>query len=79
MAKTFLMSDCVVVEIKEPEPAMPVNPMDNSGTIPLLSSIISLLHVVYNFTHNILNHVIRVRLLEATQTIRRVGQRIEAD
>ncbi|KAL1831976.1 hypothetical protein ACET3Z_001627 [Daucus carota] len=31
VAKTFLMSDCVVVEIKEPEPAMPVNPMDNSG------------------------------------------------
>ncbi|KDO54471.1 hypothetical protein CISIN_1g007313mg [Citrus sinensis] len=32
VAKTFLMSDCVVVEIKEPEPAMPAgNPMDNSG------------------------------------------------
>ncbi|KAK1356204.1 RuBisCO large subunit-binding protein subunit beta, chloroplastic [Heracleum sosnowskyi] len=31
VAKTFLMSDCVVVEIKEPEAAMPVNPMDNSG------------------------------------------------
>ncbi|KNA06370.1 hypothetical protein SOVF_181470 [Spinacia oleracea] len=32
VAKTFLMSDCVVVEIKEAEPAMPAgNPMDNSG------------------------------------------------
>ncbi|RXH83820.1 hypothetical protein DVH24_009255 [Malus domestica] len=32
VAKTFLMSDCVVVEIKEPEPAVPAgNPMDNSG------------------------------------------------
>ncbi|KAJ0020142.1 hypothetical protein Pint_31466 [Pistacia integerrima] len=33
VAKTFLMSDCVVVEIKEPESAVPAgNPMDNSGT-----------------------------------------------
>ncbi|XP_051142896.1 ruBisCO large subunit-binding protein subunit beta, chloroplastic-like isoform X1 [Andrographis paniculata] len=32
VAKTFLMSDCVVVEIKEPVPAsLPGNPMDNSG------------------------------------------------
>lgn len=31
VAKTFLTSDVVVVEIKEPEPAAPVNPMDNSG------------------------------------------------
>lgn len=31
VAKTFLMSDCVVVEIKEPEPAVVGNPMDNSG------------------------------------------------
>ncbi|CAM8898396.1 unnamed protein product [Rhodiola kirilowii] len=32
VAKTFLMSDCVVVEIKEPESAAPAgNPMDNSG------------------------------------------------
>ncbi|CAB4282185.1 unnamed protein product [Prunus armeniaca] len=32
VAKTFLMSDCVVVEIKEPEAAVPAgNPMDNSG------------------------------------------------
>jgi len=32
VAKTFLMSDCVVVEIKEPEPAIPAgNPMDGSG------------------------------------------------
>lgn len=31
MAKTFLMSDCVVVEIKEPEPVVAGNPMDNSG------------------------------------------------
>ncbi|CAO2832009.1 unnamed protein product [Amaranthus hypochondriacus] len=31
VAKTFLMSDCVVVEIKEPEPAPAANPMDNSG------------------------------------------------
>uniref|UniRef100_A0A7N0UPH0 Uncharacterized protein n=1 Tax=Kalanchoe fedtschenkoi TaxID=63787 RepID=A0A7N0UPH0_KALFE len=32
VAKTFLMSDCVVVEIKEPESAIPAgNPMDNSG------------------------------------------------
>lgn len=32
VAKTFLMSDCIVVEIKEPEPAVPAgNPMDNSG------------------------------------------------
>ncbi|KAM7257744.1 hypothetical protein ACFE04_013485 [Oxalis oulophora] len=34
VAKTFLMSDCVVVEIKEPE-AMPAgNTMDNSGMDP---------------------------------------------
>ncbi|KAK9019725.1 hypothetical protein V6N11_054235 [Hibiscus sabdariffa] len=32
VAKTFLMSDCVVVEIKEPEPVPMGNPMDNSGT-----------------------------------------------
>ncbi|KAL7081643.1 hypothetical protein ACP275_14G051300 [Erythranthe tilingii] len=31
VAKTFLMSDCVVVEIKEPEPAVTGTPMDNSG------------------------------------------------
>ncbi|BFI25503.1 chaperonin GroEL [Marchantia polymorpha subsp. ruderalis] len=31
VAKTFLTSDVVVVEIKEPEPAQPANPMDNSG------------------------------------------------
>ncbi|MCD7461834.1 Chaperonin 60 subunit beta 2, chloroplastic [Datura stramonium] len=33
VAKTFLMSDCVVlvVEIKEPEPAVAGNPMDTSG------------------------------------------------
>ncbi|KAL8140187.1 hypothetical protein V2J09_006208 [Rumex salicifolius] len=30
VAKTFLMSDCVVVEIKEPEPLPAANPMDNS-------------------------------------------------
>ncbi|KAF1881091.1 hypothetical protein Lal_00023124 [Lupinus albus] len=31
VAKTFLMSDCVVVEIKEPEPVVAGNPMDASG------------------------------------------------
>ncbi|KAL8140179.1 hypothetical protein V2J09_006200 [Rumex salicifolius] len=31
VAKTFLMSDCVVVEMKEPEPVPTGNPMDNSG------------------------------------------------
>uniref|UniRef100_A0A7C9ABG4 Uncharacterized protein n=1 Tax=Opuntia streptacantha TaxID=393608 RepID=A0A7C9ABG4_OPUST len=31
VAKTFLMSDCVVVEIKEPEALPAGNPMDNSG------------------------------------------------
>ncbi|KAG9152612.1 hypothetical protein Leryth_026746 [Lithospermum erythrorhizon] len=31
VAKTFLTSDAVVVEIKEPEPAPAGNPMDNSG------------------------------------------------
>ncbi|XP_040874166.1 ruBisCO large subunit-binding protein subunit beta, chloroplastic isoform X1 [Glycine max] len=31
VAKTFLMSDCVVVEIKEPEAIPAGNPMDNSG------------------------------------------------
>ncbi|KAL6563442.1 hypothetical protein OROGR_002401 [Orobanche gracilis] len=31
VAKTFLMSDCVVVEIKENEPVAAGNPMDNSG------------------------------------------------
>lgn len=37
VAKTFLMSDCVVVEIKEPEPAMPAgNTMDNSGLYLLI-------------------------------------------
>jgi chaperonin GroEL len=32
VAKTFLTSDVVVVEIKEAEPAPLANPMDNSGT-----------------------------------------------
>ncbi|MBD4017440.1 hypothetical protein GUI04_00075, partial [Xanthomonas citri pv. citri] len=31
VAKTFLTSDAVVVEIKEAEPAVAGNPMDNSG------------------------------------------------
>ncbi|KAL0918223.1 hypothetical protein M5K25_010219 [Dendrobium thyrsiflorum] len=31
VAKTFLTSDVVVVDIKEPEPAPAANPMDNSG------------------------------------------------
>ncbi|KAJ6430773.1 hypothetical protein OIU84_018314 [Salix udensis] len=31
VAKTFLMSDCVVVEIKEPESVPAGSPMDNSG------------------------------------------------
>ncbi|KAH7687244.1 Chaperone tailless complex polypeptide 1 (TCP-1) protein [Dioscorea alata] len=31
VAKTFLTSDVVVVEIKEPEPVPATNPMDNSG------------------------------------------------
>ena len=31
VAKTFLTSDAVVVEIKEPEPMPTGNPMDNSG------------------------------------------------
>ncbi|KAF9617972.1 hypothetical protein IFM89_039265 [Coptis chinensis] len=31
VARTFLTSDVVVVDIKEPEPAALVNPMDNSG------------------------------------------------
>lgn len=31
VARTFLMSDCVVVEIKEPEPVPAGNPMDSSG------------------------------------------------
>eukprot|EP00271_Cylindrocystis_brebissonii_P009077 TRINITY_DN236_c0_g1_i1.p1 TRINITY_DN236_c0_g1~~TRINITY_DN236_c0_g1_i1.p1 ORF type:complete len:623 (+),score=181.86 TRINITY_DN236_c0_g1_i1:206-2074(+) len=31
VAKTFLTSDVVVVDIKEPEAAMPASPMDNSG------------------------------------------------
>lgn len=31
VAKTFLTSDVVVVDIKEPEPALAGNPMDNSG------------------------------------------------
>nr|ABR17625.1 unknown [Picea sitchensis]ACN41210.1 unknown [Picea sitchensis] len=31
VAKTFLTSDVVVVDIKEPEPATSPNPMDNSG------------------------------------------------
>lgn len=31
VAKTFLMSDCVVVEIKVDEPVVQGNPMDNSG------------------------------------------------
>ncbi|KAL6576675.1 hypothetical protein OROMI_010951 [Orobanche minor] len=38
VAKTFLMSDCVVVEIKENEPVAAGNPMDNSG-IRLLSKL----------------------------------------
>ncbi|TYI74706.1 hypothetical protein E1A91_D07G221400v1, partial [Gossypium mustelinum] len=31
VAKTFLMSDCVVVEIKEPKSVPAGNPVDNSG------------------------------------------------
>jgi len=31
VAKTFLTSDVVVVDIKEPEPVASPNPMDNSG------------------------------------------------
>jgi hypothetical protein len=31
VAKTFLTSDVVVVDIKEPEPAPVGTPMDNSG------------------------------------------------
>lgn len=31
VAKTFLTSDVVVVDIKEPVPAAAGNPMDNSG------------------------------------------------
>lgn len=31
VAKTFLTSDVVVVDIKEPEPMPAGNPMDNSG------------------------------------------------
>ncbi|KAL6513714.1 hypothetical protein OROHE_019574 [Orobanche hederae] len=38
VAKTFLMSDCVVVEIKETEPVAAGNPMDNAG-IRLLSKL----------------------------------------
>jgi chaperonin GroEL len=33
VAKTFLTSDVVVVDIKEPEPAPVGTPMDNSGTL----------------------------------------------
>lgn len=39
VAKTFLMSDCVVVEIKEAEPAVVGNPMDNSGTMLLVFNV----------------------------------------
>ncbi|GMN49675.1 hypothetical protein TIFTF001_018833 [Ficus carica] len=39
VAKTFLMSDCVVVEIKEPEPVPAGNPMDNSGLIWILRKL----------------------------------------
>ncbi|KZV25692.1 chaperonin 60 subunit beta 2, chloroplastic [Dorcoceras hygrometricum] len=41
VAKTFLMSDCVVVEIKEPEPVVAGSPMDNSGIIFLFVTNIS--------------------------------------
>ena len=34
VAKTFLTSDVVVVDIKEPEPLPAGNPMDNSGSSP---------------------------------------------
>lgn len=37
VAKTFLTSDVVVVDIKEPEPVPAGNPMDNSGSIPIPS------------------------------------------
>jgi len=33
VAKTFLTSDAVVVDIPEPEPIVAGNPMDNSGII----------------------------------------------
>jgi chaperonin GroEL len=39
VAKTFLTSDVVVVEIKEPQPTTPVgNPMDNSGNNGYISA-----------------------------------------
>lgn len=37
VAKTFLTSDVVVVDIKEPEPVPAGNPMDNSGTYSIES------------------------------------------
>lgn len=37
VAKTFLTSDAVVVEIKEPEPIAAGNPMDNSGILVVFS------------------------------------------
>lgn len=44
VAKTFLMSDCVVVEIKEPEPVPAANPMDNSGKL----FVFTIKHLTYN-------------------------------
>lgn len=39
VAKTFLMSDVVVVDIKEPESVPAGNPMDNSGLNPTTNKI----------------------------------------
>lgn len=51
VAKTFLMSDCVAVEIKEPEPVAAANPMDNSGLWSSTSYIIytCMLHFITRF------------------------------
>ncbi|KAK8671441.1 hypothetical protein V6N13_038037 [Hibiscus sabdariffa] len=49
VAKTFLMSDCVVVEIKEPEPVPMGNPMDNSVASRLQELALSLAHKCLSF------------------------------
>ncbi|OVA08565.1 Chaperonin Cpn60 [Macleaya cordata] len=40
VARTFLTSDVVVVDIKEPEPMPAGNPMDNSGLCPFTKAIV---------------------------------------
>lgn len=49
VAKTFLTSDVVVVDIKEPESAAAASPMDNSGENWLLSFFFSRFPLLWKY------------------------------